>query len=237
MGRRLLREKKKPSILIRDSALRQQRREQVALAALELFIRDGFHATGVRDIARDAGVSPGAVLTYFQDKEAILFYLFDREQHKVEEQLSAVLARIRRDATPKTDPHEIMGLVVDTYTRVVDEVSRFTLLAYQETKSLRKEWREELFAREQRILALVVEAIEYGVRQGVFARDYVLTRAHSITVLVHTWVVRRWALQETNTVDEYADFLKPMIIGMLSQPVAAKGKRVRARPKVDRQAA
>jgi hypothetical protein len=30
MGRRLLREKKRPSILIRDPELRQQRREQVA---------------------------------------------------------------------------------------------------------------------------------------------------------------------------------------------------------------
>jgi AcrR family transcriptional regulator len=237
MGRRLLREKKKPSILIRDSALRQQRREQVAGAALTLFIRDGFHATGVRDIARDAGVSPGSVLTYFQDKEAILFYLFNREQHKVEEQLGAVLARIRREATPESDPREIIGQVVDTYARVVDEVGPFTLLAYQETKSLRKEWRDELFAREQRILALVVEAIEYGVRQGVFARDHVLTRAHSITVLIHTWAVRRWALRETPTVAEYADLLKPMILGLLSQSAAAKGKGARTRPKEVRQAA
>lgn len=227
MGRRLLRDKKKPSILIRDPELRTQRREQVAAAAVDLFIRDGFHATGVREIAQQAGVSPGAVLTYFRDKEEILFYIFDKEQSKAEEHLAETLAQIRRTATPQTDPREIIEQVVDTLLNAIDGVSRFTLLAYQETKSLRQEWREELFARERRIQDLLMEAMSYGVRQGMFAPDHLRIQAHSITMLVHAWAVRRWALKEVASLEEYRAIIKPQILGLLSVRTGAGQKRAR----------
>lgn len=238
MGRRLLRDKRKPNILIRNPELRQQRREQVAAAAFDLFVRDGFHATGVREIARRAGVSPGAVLTYFRDKEEILFHLFDKEQNRPEERLATLLGEIRQTATPQTDAREIMARLVATFLRAIDETARFTLLAYQETKSLRQEWREQLFARESRIQKLLVEAIEYGVRQGVFAPDHLAVKAHSISVLVHAWALRRWALKEVASVEEYADILRPLVLGMLcARATSAPASSGRARQKAEPRAA
>src|SRR5947208_3536390 len=95
MGRRLLRDKKKPSILIRDPELRNHRREQVAAAAFDLFLHDGFHSTGVRQIAHKARVSPGAVLTYFRDKEEILFHIVDQEQGKAEQAVADCVSQLR----------------------------------------------------------------------------------------------------------------------------------------------
>lgn len=40
-------------------------------AALELFARDGFAATSIRDVAQAAGVSPGLVQHYFANKAAL----------------------------------------------------------------------------------------------------------------------------------------------------------------------
>ena len=216
MGHRILRHHKKPNILIRNADLRNRRREKVAAAAVELFLRDGFHNTGVRQIAHKAGVSPGAVLTYFRDKEEILFYIFETEQGKGEARLAELMQQIRLADPDEADPYEIIEQVVDTYVQAIEEVRRFTLLAYQETKSLRPDWRQQLFAREQRIQTLLVEAIEYGVQQGTFAPGNLNIKAHSITMLVHAWAIRRWALKEVSSPEAYAYTVKPLILGMLT---------------------
>ena len=44
---------------------------QIEVAALELFTRQGFHGTNIRDIAEKAGVSQGTIYTYYSSKEAI----------------------------------------------------------------------------------------------------------------------------------------------------------------------
>ncbi|MFM1723645.1 TetR family transcriptional regulator [Rhodococcus sp. PAM 2766] len=46
-------------------------REAVQAAAAELFAEQGFAATGVRDIARHAGVDPALVIRYFGSKEKL----------------------------------------------------------------------------------------------------------------------------------------------------------------------
>ena len=44
---------------------------KVEAAALDLFTRQGFHGTNIREIAERAGVSQGAIYTYYSGKEAI----------------------------------------------------------------------------------------------------------------------------------------------------------------------
>ncbi|HEY2203417.1 MAG TPA: helix-turn-helix domain-containing protein, partial [Pseudonocardia sp.] len=44
---------------------------RILRAALTLFARQGFSATGVRALGREAGVSPGLVLHYFGSKEGL----------------------------------------------------------------------------------------------------------------------------------------------------------------------
>jgi AcrR family transcriptional regulator len=44
---------------------------KVEAAALDLFTRQGFHGTNIREIAERAGVSQGAIYTYYAGKEAI----------------------------------------------------------------------------------------------------------------------------------------------------------------------
>ena len=48
--------------------------DEIARAALELFIRDGFDSTSVETIAAAAGCSPRTVYRYFGTKEELLFH-------------------------------------------------------------------------------------------------------------------------------------------------------------------
>ncbi|GER84045.1 MAG: TetR/AcrR family transcriptional regulator [Thermogemmatispora sp.] len=50
----------------------EDRREQIIDAALRVFARKGFARATNKDIAREAGITPGLIYYYFADKEALL---------------------------------------------------------------------------------------------------------------------------------------------------------------------
>ena len=55
----------------------QRTREAILEAARALFLRQGYHATGMREIAREAGISLGAAYNHFASKEEIFAALLD----------------------------------------------------------------------------------------------------------------------------------------------------------------
>ena len=50
----------------------EARRKQILDAAFACFAREGFHQTTMQEICREAGLSPGAVYSYFNSKEEII---------------------------------------------------------------------------------------------------------------------------------------------------------------------
>ncbi|GAP05656.1 MAG TPA: TetR/AcrR family transcriptional regulator [Anaerolinea thermolimosa] len=56
----------------------EENRERILQAAYSLFIRKGFAATSVREIARGAGLTIGGVYAHFAGKEMIWEEVFDR---------------------------------------------------------------------------------------------------------------------------------------------------------------
>lgn len=50
----------------------EARKNQIIQAAIECFIRKGFHRTSMQDIVSESGLSPGAIYLYFKSKEEII---------------------------------------------------------------------------------------------------------------------------------------------------------------------
>ena len=71
----------------------ESRRRQIIDAAVECFSREGFHRTTMQDIVREAGLSPGAIYSYFSSKDDIIEAIAD-ERHAWEGEL---IAAARRD--------------------------------------------------------------------------------------------------------------------------------------------
>jgi AcrR family transcriptional regulator len=57
----------------------EQTRQAILEAAIDRFGRDGFRATAVADIARDAGVGGTVAYTYFPGKEALFLAAIDED--------------------------------------------------------------------------------------------------------------------------------------------------------------
>lgn len=70
---------------------KEQRREAILVAAIDLFDKNGYSATTVEQIAAAAGVSSPTVFNYFGSKQEILFALVDRA-----DRTAVSRARLRR---------------------------------------------------------------------------------------------------------------------------------------------
>ncbi len=55
----------------------EDRREQIMEAALAVFAKKGFARASNKDIAREAGITPGLIYHYFESKEALQKAIFE----------------------------------------------------------------------------------------------------------------------------------------------------------------
>ncbi len=64
------------------------RRGQILGVAIEIFARDGYHKTSLREVARQIGISVPTVLHYFESKDHLLTEVLQRrDTHDVDEYL------------------------------------------------------------------------------------------------------------------------------------------------------
>src|SRR5215831_20353585 len=54
------------------------RRNQILDAATKVFADKGFHATTIKDIAREAGIADGTIYIYFENKMALMLGILDQ---------------------------------------------------------------------------------------------------------------------------------------------------------------
>src|SRR5579871_2949433 len=67
-------------------------RARILEAAMDLFRRQGFEETTMREIAAEAGVATGAAYYYFDSKDAIALAFYDQAQQDLEPLLAQALA-------------------------------------------------------------------------------------------------------------------------------------------------
>lgn len=86
------------------------RREEILLAAKELFLEEGYDATTIRRIADRVGVSAPALYLYFHDKEAMMLALCDQT-------FGLLIERITEIEKTVSDPLERVRRFGDAYAR------------------------------------------------------------------------------------------------------------------------
>jgi AcrR family transcriptional regulator len=138
------------------------KRRQILDAAVRVFAAQGFDATRVGDIAKEAGVAYGLVYHYYGSKDAVLDAVF-------REAWGRLLAAVAAAEETGTDAPEQLGLVVKIVLRAWrDDPDLVRLLVREITRSphLQDELAEigQAFASLQRIVVR-------GQEEGTFRPD------------------------------------------------------------------
>ncbi len=69
---------------------RASNRQRIIAAAIEGFLEAGLHQTGIRDIAKRAGVSLGNLYNHFSGKEALIAEIAQMEAAEIQERVSTL---------------------------------------------------------------------------------------------------------------------------------------------------
>lgn len=108
-----------------SAAAIQGRKDIIEGAARELFIKQGFHATSMRDISKRAEVSLGNLYNYYETKESIFESIIDKYQTVIDEDLRSIFAEIDEPMEPSN-----LRKLGESVGRLVNEHSDFWLLMY-----------------------------------------------------------------------------------------------------------
>ena len=193
---------------VKNKALVTRRRRQIVDAAVELFMKNGFHKTTTRQIAQAAGVSIGLLYEYISTKEDILYLVCEGIHAEMHAAVSVALEQTEKGTHP-------LAVAIREYFLVCHRMSDHIVLIYQEIHSLPVAWRKIVQDNELSVNVLFSEVLAAIIGRGELPplHDRVLTlAAHNISVLGHMWAFRRWMLSRHYTIEEYIDIQTDFIL-------------------------
>lgn len=196
---------------VKDKNLIEQRRREIVNAAVDLFVRKGFHKTTVREIAARFGMSVGTLYEYIRTKEDILFLVCDYIH-------TSFSKRVKPSLEVSSDNAETLRRAIRIYFEIVDEMQDYIIFLYQETKSLPKETRKYIYNAENEMTELFEEILMNGLMDNSFSleKNEVRLIAHNIMVLGQMWAFRRWVIQKNYTLDRYIHIQTDTILSKIS---------------------
>jgi AcrR family transcriptional regulator len=105
----------------------EERRRQIADALLRTAAKRGLHATGMREVAAEAGVSLRLVQYYFGTKEELLLAAMQQLAVQFSDRVLARIQRIRETGNAAS-PREVIAAVLTEALPADDERRTFTLV-------------------------------------------------------------------------------------------------------------
>jgi AcrR family transcriptional regulator len=135
--------------------------ERVMNAAAAAFARDGYAATGIRRLAREAGITPAALYHYMGAKEDLLVAIMRSTIEPLLHAADAVLA----DSPP---PDVALAALVELHVWTHGTRPQATLVAETEVRALRGPARTEVLALRDRYEAVWHAVVVDGIRAGAF---------------------------------------------------------------------
>ncbi|AYG94776.1 TetR/AcrR family transcriptional regulator [Brevundimonas naejangsanensis] len=149
--------------LNRRQAAKVRTRQKVLDAARALFAERGYDAATIRDIAKGAGMSTGAVFANFQDKAELFEAVFAEE-------MEGLLADIRGAATEGRVLDRLANGLTAGYHRSLDHLPLMqAMVARSWFQPEDADQRSRAFVRP--LVEAVAEALQAGVREGELRQD------------------------------------------------------------------
>ena len=173
---------------IKNESLVEKRRQQILEAAVKLFSIKGYHATTLRELSKESGITLGNLYDYISTKEDILYIINEKATH-------AVMEAISKKNEGELSPVEKLEQLITSGLEVVNKYQDLVLIIYQESHAMRKEVLYTLLKGERGHLEQYEKIITEGIKKGYFRPVNVRLLANMIKMLTDLWVIRRWDLK------------------------------------------
>ncbi len=173
----------------RELTNREQKRQRILRAAIDVFASKGYFAARMTDVAEAAQVADGTLYLYFEGKEHLLMSIFDSVLGRFIERLDEEIAKI-------DDPIEKLSIMVRLHLETLGRDHALAHVLQIETRHSRRFM--SLFTRGKlgEYLNRVRDIIVEGQESGVFRGDISPGLATNLVFGAVDEIVMSWLLAE-----------------------------------------
>jgi AcrR family transcriptional regulator len=134
--------------------------DAIERVAIDLFYRNGFQATSLREIAAKVGIQVGSLYNHISSKEDLLFSIM--------EGVMLDLLEDQRQVIANPDVVRRMGALVYGHVRFHCERSKEVFIGNSELRSLARPRRQRIVVLRGEYEAVFAQELEDGIREGKF---------------------------------------------------------------------
>ncbi len=168
---------------------------KIIQAALEIFVRKGYHGTSVEEITRKVGLSKGALYAHFSSKGELLLRIIDEFKVSFIGGMAKALEQVEGDALDK------INSVVSFNSRFAEENQDLCVFLTFLTTELNADvdFEPALKSTYREYQKIISEIIRQGIRQRLFKKELdpeivALTFMALHDGVLHQWVLNRYHL-------------------------------------------
>jgi len=170
-------------------------------AALTLSNQKGFKAMSLRDLSVEAGLSMGALYTYFKSKDELLRMILRQGR--------MVVKRVLQGQVEGTDdPRTQLRRVIQAHLYLSEVMQPWFYFSYMETKNLAIEEQKRAMQAELFTERILTDIMKKGQEQGIFRPMETELAGAAIKAVLQDWYLKRWKYAGRKiTVEKYASFV------------------------------
>ena len=164
--------------------------KKIIRAALELFVRKGYHGTAVSDITKKVDLTKGALYAHFKSKGELLFRIIkEYETHYIDE-LVRVVNEIEENAIEKLN-----GAISFGSKFAAENIELCVFLSFL-TSELNADvdflpYLKKIYRKHQQFISKLIST---GIRQGVIKKDLDPYLGALTFISLHDGVLHQWVL-------------------------------------------
>ncbi len=179
--------------------------EKIFDATLKVSNKKGFQAMTMRDLSREAGLSMGALYSYFSGKEDLLTMLQSQKRSVTKKILEEYINR-------ESGIADKLRSAITIHLYLSEAMQPWFYFSYMETKNISGPEQAKAIESELYTEKIFEEILNEGEKSGVFIhRKHQLT-ASIIKAMLQDWYLKRWKYAKRNiSVEQYAKYLISII--------------------------
>ena len=182
---------------------------RIIQAALELFVRNGYHGTSISDITRKVGVTKGALYAHFNSKEAVLIRIIEEFEIRFIDKLIRSVSDLPGNALEKF--HHAISFASQFAAQNQDLCVFLTFLTSELNADADfQPAMKRVYRKYQRFIS---QLVRQGVQQGLFKDELDPDLTGLSFVAVHDGILHQWVLNRNHIdVEKFVNNFKKIFL-------------------------
>lgn len=172
-------------------------RDEIIVAAIQLFNHNGYHATTMRDIARAVSIQKPSLYHHFESKEAILQCILETGMDRLIHELNAIV-------NADMDCADKLRAAIRAHAMMIAGNPEGAAVFLREDRGLGDDYLRQYLQKRDRFESCFREIIRQGMDAGIFRQADVAITAQALLGMVN-WMTRWYRPAGRLTAEEIAD--------------------------------